>query len=178
MSTLETVTLTIAIVGVACGVLGAVLGIINTHHQLSTTRVKLRVAPKVANPFSGDTMVTIDRPSSQFAGFMADPAKCRLCIEISNLSAFPVTIAEVGFGDPKDRARSILHKPTLSNHKAIPIRLESRESVTAYGQAGNLTLKSGPQAYAVTDCGTVVLGSTPISEAIWRDANRKQQEKT
>ena len=176
MSTLEIVTLATAILGAVCGVLGAVLGIINTHHQISTTLVKLRIAPKVAKAFRGDTMLTIDRPSSRTAEFMGDPATCCLCIEISNLSAFPVTISEVGFGNPNDSERRVMLKPRLSSEKEIPVRLESRESVTAYGQTGDLALDQGPRAYVVTDCGNVALGSTPITEALSRKANRAQQE--
>lgn len=178
-------TLTIATVGGACGVLGAVLGIINTWHQINTTRVKLRVVPKVAQLLRGDTMLTLDRPSAQSAEFMGDPATCCLYIEIINLSAFPVTISLVGFGHPDGGTdnpdgilRAIMHKPRLSNGETLPVRLESRELVAAYGKRGELALPAGPQAYVKTDCGTVALGSSPIIEKLWRDANRKQQKAT
>ena len=111
---------------------------------------------------------------------MENPAACCLCIVVSNLSAFPITITEVGFGVPKGQEgeRQYWHKPRLSHGEAIPIRLESRESVVAYFKKGELALPAGPRAYAVSDGGTVALGSSPIIQALWRTANRKKQKAT
>ena len=71
MTLTQAVTLAIAL-------LGAVLGVINTWHALDKNRVKLKVVPKIA--------MTLGRSGSA-VGF---------CIEITNLSAFAVTVDEAG----------------------------------------------------------------------------------
>jgi hypothetical protein len=67
------VTLSIAAVG-------AVLGIINTRQAMDQQRVKLRVVPKWV-------LFPMEEPPNDEAG----------CVEVVNLSAFPVTLQEVGF---------------------------------------------------------------------------------
>lgn len=71
MSTVQAITFAIAL-------LGAVLGLINTWHSLDKSRVKLKVVPAHAIPVGG-----------------ADPW-LQFCIEVTNLSTFPVTVHEVG----------------------------------------------------------------------------------
>jgi hypothetical protein len=68
---------TISIVSLAVGSVGAVLGVINTWNALERQRVKLVVRP-------AQSMLV---PSGQ-------PI---LTVEVTNLSAFPITIAEIGF---------------------------------------------------------------------------------
>jgi len=71
ITTFQAVTLAIA-------VLGAILGIINTWHNLDKRRVKLKVTPAHAIPVGG-----------------MDP-RLQFCIEITNLSEFPLTISDAG----------------------------------------------------------------------------------
>jgi hypothetical protein len=64
------------VVTMAIAVLGAVLGIINTWYNLDKSRVKLKVTPAHAIPFGA-----------------VDP-KLKFCVQITNLSFFPVTISD------------------------------------------------------------------------------------
>lgn len=88
MTTLENITLAIA-------VLGAVLGLMNTWYALDRTRVKLRVRPKHAFPVGA-----------------ADP-RLTFCIEVTNLSAFAVTIEETGVFYKGTESRGAYAYPVL-----------------------------------------------------------------
>ena len=132
----------------AVAVLGAVLGIINTWHGLSRSRVKLKVVPAHAIPI-GD----VD-PSINFS------------IEVTNLSEFAVTIREVGLFYEGTKIRRAL-VPIILDGGNWPRRLEPRTSVTGYGRAPHTT--AGPKircAYARTDCGRTKTGNSPALKQI------------
>lgn len=138
MGIVEGITLSIA-------VLGAVLGVMNTWKALDSSRVKLRVRPKHAIPFGE-----------------ADP-RLTFCIEITNLSAFAVTIAEAGVFYRNTDKRGAYSNPVLIDGQPWPRRLEPRSSVTLYGQP---PFSSNPQhslkcAYARTECGVIRTGTSP-----------------
>jgi len=132
-------------------VLGAVLGIINTWHALDRSRVKLKVRPAHAIPVGG-----------------ADP-ELTFFIEVTNLSAFAVTVHDVGvFYHGTDRRGSFV-RPVLIDGGPWPRRLEPRSSVTVYGQRP----ESSPEmrikcAYAKTECGVTKTGSSPALKQIAR----------
>lgn len=142
MSIIEGVTLAIAI-------LGAVLGIINTWQALDKSRVKLRVRPKQAIPLGG-----------------ADP-RLTFCIEVTNLSAFAVTVDEAGVFYHGTNERGACVRPVLIDGKGWPRRLEPRSSVTIYGQPpfskDRHPLKC---AYARTECGVTRTGTSPAFKAL------------
>jgi hypothetical protein len=135
---------------IGCAVLGAGLGIINTVTSLNQRRVKLRVIPKTAAGIGGGVFshTTELLPNSV-------PA-----IEVINLSAFPVTIAEAGFTLTGSKARVVCPPQSVIDHKPWPRRLEARESVTVYfppyAFPSNLYL-----AYAETDCQERRFGNSP-----------------
>lgn len=137
MSVIQAVTLAIA-------VLGAVLGLVNTWHQLDRSRLKLRVRPKHAISVGA-----------------TDP-RLTFCIEITNLSAFAVTINEAGVLYKGTDSRGAYTQPIIIDGGSWPRRLEPRSSVTVYGQppTGNPghPLKC---AYASTACGVTRRGSSP-----------------
>lgn len=92
-------------VTLALALLGAVLGIINTWQALDKTRVKLRVRPKHAIPFGGmDERLTF-------------------CIEVTNLSAFAVTIEEAGVSLKGSDNRLAYTNPVLIDDGGWPRRL-------------------------------------------------------
>lgn len=132
----------------AIAVLGAVLGVINTWNQLSKNHVRLRVRPKQAQIVN------------QYG--MSAP---RLCIEVTNLSSFAVTVDDVGLVNEsiKNPRVAVLH-PILLDNKPWPRRLESRESVTVHldddvfcgGELARMT-----HAYASTQCGETRYGTSP-----------------
>lgn len=126
---------------ISCAVIGAVLGIINTWNGLSQRKVRLRVVPKVAFPVS-------------HSGRLMDEMGC---IEVLNLSTFPLTVTEVGFtidGDPRTKRRAAIVQPLIHDGKPWPRRLEARESVTAYFKFDGLSHEI-QRAFAKTDCGEV-----------------------
>lgn len=136
MTVLDAITLSIA-------VLGAALGLINTWHQLDRTRVKLKVVPKHAIPYGA-----------------MDP-RINFCIEVTNLSAFAVTIEETGVFYRGTDHRGAYTQPILIDNGPWPRRLESRASVTVYGQSPSA--KPGHPlkcAYARTACGVVTCGNS------------------
>lgn len=136
MDIIQAITFSIA-------VLGAVLGIINTWHNLDKSKVKLKVIPKHAIPVGS-----------------ADP-RINFCIEITNLSAFPLTISEAGFMFRGSEVRASLINQSFPDGSSWPKRLEPRTSATLYSQipappAGSI-IKC---AYAMTQCGEVVTGTS------------------
>ena len=138
----EGITLSIA-------VLGAVLGIINTWHALDRSRVKLKVRPAHAIPVGG-----------------VDP-RLTFCIEVTNLSAFAVTVHDVGVFYRGTDQRGSFVQPVLMDGGPWPRRLEPRSSVTVYGQRPesfpNQRIKC---AYAKTECGVTKTGSSPALKQI------------
>jgi len=172
MTTLETVTLVTAIVGAATGIGGLVLGIITVCDQLAKNRVRLRVIPKLFWLDNGGYRLTIDRPGSgRTVPGQGHPAD-GFCIEVINLSASAVTIAEVGTGYV-DRDRGIIFEPETDRGGTLPRKLEPRESITCYAAIGLTPSKEfllTCRAYAQTDCETVKYGTSPIWEALCRGA--------
>ena len=127
----------------ALALLGAVLGIINTWHSLDKSRVKLRVRPKHAIPFG------------------AMDERLTFCIEITNLSAFAITVEEAGVSLRASDQRLAYTNPVLIDIGDWPRRLEPRTSVTIYGRAPST---DGPRlkcAYATTACGVTREGTSP-----------------
>ena len=117
--------------------LGAVLGVLNTWRTLNRDRVKLRVRFVHAYPLN----------APQLVGKMYG-------IEITNLSAFTVTIAEAGLNilGSADRCPFIPHV-TLDN-KPLPRKLDSREQCSLYiSQDALRDDVSFRDVYATTTCG-------------------------
>jgi hypothetical protein len=135
---------------IICAVIGAVLGIINTYYAFVQRRVRLRVVPKVG---------CFVYPAGQFGPDIG-------CIEITNLSTFPVTVADVGFtikGDPRKNPRAQIIQPIIHDGGSWPRRLEARTSVTVYFELLPLRQHKIKKAYAMTDCGNVGFGESPAS---------------
>lgn len=108
ISVLQAVTLAIAFVG-------AVLGIINTWHAIDKSRVKLKVVP--AHAFSNIS------------------SEIEFSIEVTNLSAFAVTVNDVGVLFHGTKNRWAMGGSRLIDGGKWPRRLEPRSSVTLYGQS-------------------------------------------
>ena len=90
-----------------CAVLGAVLGVMNTWNGLNRQKVKLWVVPKVIYPLGSLAVLTATRCRE------GTELQTTGCIEITNLSAFPVTIYDTGFtldGDPRKQSRQLPKK--------------------------------------------------------------------
>lgn len=86
-----------------------------------------------------------------------------VCVDVVNLSAFPVTITEIGFHRRDGKRYSILDQP-LTNGMPLPQRLEPRESITAYFPPA-IDLRVVTTAFARTSCGMVQDGDS----ANWKE---------
>ncbi|MBC3917118.1 hypothetical protein H8L32_06495 [Undibacterium sp. CY18W] len=136
----------------AIALLGAILGVINTWQTLDKSRVKLLVIPKHATQ--------IGVPDS----------KLTFCVEVINMSAFAVTVDEVGVFFKGTEIRGCIRMPILIDGGTWPRRLEPRSAVTLYGQKPEST--SGNRikcAYAMTSCGHTQTGITPALKQIARN---------
>ena len=121
--------------------IGAALGIMNTWNSMSQRRVRVRVIPQFVTGVDGTPI-----------GFS---------IEVINLSAFAVTLAEVGFRTAEGR-KVPLPAASFSDNGRLPRRLEAREAVSAiFGpkdfSAPNVKLRA---AYARTACGRTIHGNS------------------
>ncbi len=121
------------------------LGVMNTWNAINQRRVRLRIRPTHAFTSNGTRM---------------------FCIEVINLSTFPVTISEVGFSTRRwinRGSRLVVVAPVIIDAKPWPRRLESRESVSAYFSPDDVLgqLKPISRAYAQTSCGEVAYGMSP-----------------
>lgn len=132
----------------AAAIIGAVLGIMNTWNSLNQRRVRLRVTPKH----------TISVPDGQ-RGF---------AIEVINLSAFAVTVDEVGFEiggrNVTKNPRAVIAYPDLPDGKPWPRRLEPREDVSVHLNVAHMAVHRGKKigrAYATTACDETRYGNSP-----------------
>ena len=135
-------------------VTGAVLGIYNSLQNLWHRRVRMKVIPKLTAIRQGTFLSnSVDLIHDGFA-----------CIEVRNLSAFSVTVREVGFSlDGKQKRAVIIPEPAT----LLPKRLEPRESIDILGiRSGAFPLKA-LRAYATTQCGHTSYGDSPVL-AKWR----------
>jgi len=133
----------IQIVTFSIAVLGAVLGIINTWHNLDKTRVKLKVTPAHAIPFGN-----VDK-------------NLKFCIQITNLSSFPLTISDAGVFFTGTKSRGSIINPVFSDGGNWPKRLEPRTSVSVYSEIPEAPAGHKIKcAYAITQCGEVCTGTS------------------
>ncbi|MDR3574430.1 MAG: hypothetical protein P4L50_11235 [Anaerolineaceae bacterium] len=151
ISWIDYVTLAIAAVG-------AVLGIMNTWNAMNQNRVRLKVRP----------VDTISMSQGRL-GFG---------IEVINLSAFPVTVDDVGFsikGQKIDKfGRLSVLQPGVIDGKPWPRRLEAREAVSLYVDR-NAAAGHGhkiDKAYAKTACGMTFFGDSEALEQLRCERNR------
>jgi len=135
-------------------IVGAVLGVWNLVQGLWQRRVRLKVVPKLTSVRGG--------------GFLSSSREMLrdgfACIEVTNLSAFPVTIAEVGFSLVGKDTRSVII-PEPKN--LLPMRLESRASIDIRATQSAGFPKNACRAYARTQCRRTRYGQSPVFKA-WR----------
>lgn len=130
----------------AIAVLGAVLGIYNAARQWWRDIERLKVIPK-----SGQ--VAIGEAATQ----------ATLVIEVVNMSAFPVTLDEVGFLAKGSHGRLAIVGPIMLDRGTLPRRLEPRTSVTLCASPNQdfSFIANVTKAYATTATGRVFRGSSP-----------------
>lgn len=149
MTIFDVVTLSLAI-------LGASLGVINTWRAFDRDQVKLSVRPKQAFPI-GEFSI----------------GKKHLCINVLNLSTFPVVIAEIGIKYYFTKNRGVILKPLIIDGGSMPRRLESRTSFSIYIEPDDVFKLSKHWircAYAKTDCGETAVGTSPAFKQLIKEA--------
>jgi hypothetical protein len=157
VSAIETLTLIVALLGVA-------LGIANTWYLFKSPRFRLKVVPKLCFDIQGGRYLAVDW-DEQVQQLRAAGALSRWGIEVANLSAFAVTIDEIGFSDNTDDGQIAMVDPEISRGKRWPVRLKPREKVMYYSTDGTdlpKTVLGSARAYAKTDCGHCVYGTSPV----------------
>lgn len=139
----ENITLITAIVGGACGLLGAVLGIINTWNQMRKNKIRLKVTPIHAIPVGSLSSANID-----------------FGIEVINLSDFAVTITDVGFLLESKQTATLATVNSIEQPSKLPIRLEPRTSYRKYFSKSVIDTNGAriKSAYANTECGETITG--------------------
>ncbi len=174
MTALQAITLCIA-------VLGAALGILNTWKAYDRDRLKLKVRPKFYIHTRAGVLTGADIPLEASSFNTLNPGieeKLQdLCIEVTNLSAFPVTINEVGLTLKGTKDRAWLSEYFISEDRKLPLRLDPRSSVTVFGtRHGSSEGIPGHAvaAYATTDCGETVEGSSRALRLLTAESFRRE----
>ena len=150
-SSLTTVT---AIVGAITGSVGSLLGVWNLVQSFSQRRVRLRVVPKL-------TVIRGNGFLSSSSDLLPDGFPC---IEVTNLSAFPVTIAEVGFSLYGTASRAVVIPDPIT---LLPKRLEPRESIGVRAPGIAAFPQKTRRAYASTQCDHTCYGDSLVLSK-WR----------
>ena len=141
---IEAITLGVAIIGVASGLTGASLGIMNTWRDIR--RDKVRISVQVNGAIMALHLGQVDT---------------KLEIRVVNLSEFPVTISDVGFKLKGRKTATLATVAGIEPNGSLPNRLEPR---TVYSKLFDIEaiakLASGIEcAYANTQCGVVATGN-------------------
>lgn len=135
-------------VTLAIAVLGAVLGVLNTYMQWRVQRARVRVQPLVAR-INGNSL--------------------RFCIEITNLSAFPLTLTSVSLVRGRGEPMFGFHPEFLTGQR-LPIRLEARTSITAFLPAGaeqHEAFAGVRNVQVETQCGCIASGRRRSGAMRW-----------
>ncbi|MCK4912649.1 MAG: hypothetical protein KAS05_02895 [Candidatus Omnitrophica bacterium] len=149
--------------------IGVVLGITNFIRSLFKDRVKIKVSP-VINLF-------IENPEGK------NDIVSRVCIEVVNLSEFPITIHEVGFTTniyKKEGKISFLDKQIVQGGK-LPRKMESRTAITIYHPLPNMFKEDVDKivgAYATTQCGRMFKGNNKILKKQIEDSKKLTKQST
>lgn len=154
------------IITTLAAVIGILLGIYNFIHARSAERVRLRIIPK-ATSFKGSDHngrdVYIHNRDRYDPSNLKAPAET-LSLEVINLSAFPVTIDEVGLMSFWSRNRMALITPIIKDGKPWPRELKPRENVVVEFNAPRLLslerIGKIRKAYATTICGSTCYGTS------------------
>lgn len=138
MTNMDVVNLIIAIIGVLLGLFGTVLSLITTWREFDRDKVKLRVS------------------TSYFVGTGGAQGIHGIAIDVVNLSAFPVTIREVGFLLHNSKQRLVIVTPTTTDGGPYPRILQPRSSVSLLASRDDFSedqINAFQFVYAKTSCG-------------------------
>lgn len=143
MLTRENITLAIAILGVA-------LGVLNYWRSISKDKIHLRVIPKHFNDTTGGAGV---------------------CVSITNLGFLPATVSEVGIMLRDGNRLAALH--SYGTNEMLPKLLEPRTSFTFYFAPGthkDPRIADACYAYAWTACDRKIKGKSKALKSMIKKA--------
>lgn len=132
----------ISIISAAAGVIGTAISVLSFKQTVSGQTPKLNVIP--------------------VPGWTTPQLIPCVCVEVVNLSSFPVTISEIGLNCHSGRRYVAIG--FLTNGSQLPQRVEPRASLTAYFLAADVDINLVTTAFAKTSCGHVQEGDSPA----WR----------
>jgi hypothetical protein len=138
-----------AVTSFVLGLIGATLGVVNSVRQLLAARVRMRIRCY---------FLTIIQPG--------DKLESCFCIEIANLSAFPLTVTKIHF-KPKNRQIGLmwmLDDGCLDGEK-LPRRIDPRDSIqVCYKNVKGAEIMLGQTEFALveTACGEMRKGMFPV----------------
>jgi hypothetical protein len=140
----------------SAAMIGAILGIINIWKFFDRDKIKLKVIPKHAIPVGS-----------------ADPSIIG-SIEVINLSLFTITLSEVGLLLKGMDERLPFINPLLAEGEKLPMRLESKASITAYFTTSDIAdfYSRIKCAYAWTASGEKFNGNSPALRQISKELIR------
>lgn len=126
----------------AIALLGAVLGVISTWRNWIQDRVRLLVRPSYGLDVMGGH---------------------NICIDVVNMSSFPVTVTRIGFTLLGSDRRMQIPRPMFTGGETLPVSLEARTSCTvlvplAAFEKGEIAVID--KAYVSTACGIRVQGDS------------------
>ena|SRR6266446_6907678 len=136
----DVMTQVLAIIGAVAGVAGTIVAGLAYLHSVMLEKVHLRVG----------------------TGWATDAMATRAYISVTNLSAFPVTIREVGFISRDENKRFIM--PGMFG-TVLPARMEPRTSKSFYFDPTFQVSEANQEAhaaYAQTDCGERRFAKGPL----------------
>jgi hypothetical protein len=148
----------------AIAILGAALGILNSVRLWWRDRVRLKVIPKLYASIGG----AIFRWPKHDEAFLKQHLKesPRFCIEVQNPGANAVTVATVGFLRRRSTRILAINNPIIRNGGKYPRRLEPHSSFEVYTRYTPVELKEEfgiPYcAFAETASGRKFRGTSPV----------------
>lgn len=130
------------VVGAVIGGTGTAIAFLNYKNTVNRQQVKLQVTPAPGQTYP-----------------QGDPC---VCVEVVNLSSFPINITDIGLNrrDGSRYSYSFLGL-ALSNGQRLPHRLEPREAVSAVFSASIVDINMVTNAFAATSCGHKQEGDSP-----------------
>lgn len=115
------------------------------------------------------------------SGYVTSHRESGACIEVVNLSAFPVTISQVGFDLAGGSDILVLMPTTAFGGQLTPHRLEPRAVMSAHFIAGaekHPDFARVTRAFARTACGHTARGTSPYLKSLIEAARATEDQAT
>lgn len=148
----------------AIAILGAALGILNFVRLWWRDRVRLKVIPKLYASIGGAVFRWPKHDEAFLKQHLTESP--RLCIEVQNRGTNPVTVATVGFLKRRSKRILAINNPIIKDGGKYPRRLEAHSSFEVYTHYTPAELKNQfgtpYYAFAETQSGRKFRGTSPV----------------